>query len=116
MKGHNDEDENFGIYLKKLRECIKACRQKGNIDDQAILGIYFLKFRECIEAWLQKGDNDNQETFGVYFKKLEGVHRSLEVKLEQGYNDDGGKKNFNQIFKKRRDVSWWGHMVGKEKM
>ncbi len=42
-----------------------------------------------------EGNNDDQKTFGVYFKKLEGVRESLEVELEQGYNDDGAKKIFN---------------------
>jgi hypothetical protein len=41
MKGDNDEEEFFGIYFLKLRECIRAWREKGDIDDREILGIYF---------------------------------------------------------------------------
>jgi len=41
MKGDNDEEEIFGIYFLKLKECIRVWREKRDINDQEFLAIYF---------------------------------------------------------------------------
>jgi len=55
MKGDNDDEKKFGIYILKLKECIRAWRRRETQMTKKFLEFIFLKFRELHRSLVIEG-------------------------------------------------------------
>jgi hypothetical protein len=55
MKGDNDDEKKFRIYILKLKECIRAWRRKETQMTKKFLEFIFKKFRELHRSLVIEG-------------------------------------------------------------